>query len=246
MTIKEWNSKYLEIRKEFGYSKRKDFESSLLLNFILKQTTSLEEIQKAIRGKSVFVIGAGPSLSTAIPYMKKYKHVTKIVADSALKIILENKILPDIVVTDLDGDETSLKKVGKTNSIILVHAHGDNIAKLPLVSSFKKCIGTTQAEPIGKIQNFGGFTDGDRCVFLADHFHPKNVILFGMDFGKIIGKYSKTKSSTKQIKLRKLKRGKKLLEWLASKTKNNFYTTSKSIKGFKKICYKDLERVVNS
>ncbi|MFB5597469.1 MAG: 6-hydroxymethylpterin diphosphokinase MptE-like protein [Nitrosopumilaceae archaeon] len=246
MTIKGWNSRYSEIRKEFRYSKRNDFESALLLNFILKQTTPIKEIQKVIQGKTIFVIGAGPSLSTAIPYLKKYKDATKIVADSALKKILESKILPDIVVTDLDGDELSLKKVGKTNSIILVHAHGDNIAKLPLVSSFKKCVGTTQTQPIGKILNFGGFTDGDRCVFLADHFNPKSIILFGMDFGKIIGKHSKTKSSVKQIKLKKLKRGKRLLEWLASKTKNNFYTTSKSINGFKKICYKDLENIINS
>ena len=33
---------------------------------------------------------------------------------------------PDIVVTDLDGDITSLKKAGRTNTIMVVHAHGDN------------------------------------------------------------------------------------------------------------------------
>lgn len=245
MTIKGWNSKYSQIRKQFGYNQKEDFESALLLNFIIRQPTPLKEIQKKIQKKSVFVIGAGPSLSLWIPYLKKFKKTTKIVADSALEIILKNKILPDIVVTDLDGDETSLKKIGKTNSIILVHAHGDNIDKLPLVSSFKKCIGTTQTKPIGHIQNFGGFTDGDRCVFLADHFNPKNIILFGMDFGEVIGKYSKTKKSAKQIKLKKLKKGKELLEWIASKNKKNYYTTSKAIKGFKKICYKDLNNIVN-
>jgi len=246
MTIKGWTRRYSEIRKEFGYSKRKDFESATLLDLFLKQTSSPKEIKKIIHDKSVFVVGAGPSLSSSFPYLKKYKRVPKIAADSAVQILLEKKIYPEIVVTDLDGEEQSLKRINKKNSIILVHAHGDNIAKLPLVSNFKKCIGTTQTEPIGKIQNFGGFTDGDRCVFLANHFCAKNIILFGMDFGKIVGKYSGTKKSAKQIKLKKLRMGKKLLEWLASKTKNNLYTTSKPIKGFKKICYKDLEKIVNS
>ena len=246
MTIRGWTSRYSEIRKEFGYSREKDFESATLLDLFLKQTSTLKEIKKIIHDKSVFVVGAGPSLSSSFPYLKKYKHVPKIAADSAVQILLEKKIYPEIVVTDLDGEEQSLKRINKKNSIILVHAHGDNIAKLPLVSNFKKCIGTTQTEPIGQIQNFGGFTDGDRCVFLANHFRAKNIILFGMDFGKIVGKYSGTKKSAKQIKLKKLRMGKKLLEWLASKTKNNLYTTSKPIKGFKKICYKDLEKIVNS
>ncbi len=246
MTIKGWNSKYLEIRKQFGYSKKHDFESALLLNFLLKQSIPLKEIQKKIKGKTIFVIGAGPSLSSAIPFLKKFRNSTKIVADSALKIILENKIFPDIVVTDLDGDEKSLKKIGKTNSIIFVHAHGDNMDKLPLISNFKNCVGTTQTEPVGKIKNFGGFTDGDRSVFLADYFEPKNIILFGMDFGKVIGKYSKTKNSSREIKLKKLKKGKELLEWIASKNKKNYYTTSKEIKGFKKISFKDLKDIVNS
>jgi len=151
--------------------------------------------------------------------LKKYKEIPKIVADSAVQAFLENKIMPDIVVTDLDGDEKSLKKIGKTNSIILVHGHGDNMAKLQLVENFKNCIGTTQGKPFGKLYNFGGFTDGDRCVFLADYFGAKKVILWGMDFGTKIGKYSKTKVSERKTKIKKLRYAKKLLSWLGEKTK---------------------------
>jgi uncharacterized Rossmann fold enzyme len=64
-----------------------------------------------------------------------------------------------------------------------------------------------------------------------------------MDFGKTIGRYSKTKVRDRQIKIKKLRRGKKLLEWLASKNKSGLYTTSKSIKGFKKIRYKDVDDI---
>lgn len=242
MMIKGWVTKYSEIRKEFGYQKDLDLESAILLNLILKKY-STNKLESKIRGKIVFVIGAGPSLLDALPYLKKYK-VTIIAADSAVKPLLENGITPDIVVTDLDGDEFSLKKVGKTRCVMVVHAHGDNIAKLPLVSNFKNCLGTTQTSPVGKIKNFGGFTDGDRCVFLASYFNAKKIILFGMDFGTRIGKYSKTKKSEKQIKIKKLKMAKELLEWLGHKTKSKLYTTSKPIKGFERITLDELSEII--
>jgi len=244
MTISGWNIKYSEIRREFGYSQKQDLESAWLLDSILRKNISITKLKKIISGKSVFVIGASKSLSSSIPIIKKFKKVPIIVADSALQELLDNKIKPDIIVTDLDGDEESLKKLGRANTIFVVHAHGDNISKLHLVEKFKNCIGTTQTKPAGRLYNFGGFTDGDRCVFLANHFDAKKIILFGMDFGKTIGKYSKTKIFERKIKIKKLKRGKKLLEWLATKRKYGLYTTSKPIKGFKKILYRDLDNIV--
>ena len=85
---------------------------------------------------------------------------------------------------------------------MVVHAHGDNTEKLHLVKSFKNCVGTTQAKPFENIHNFGGFTDGDRCVFLADYFKAKKIILFGMDFGTTIGEYSKSVVTNKTFKIR--------------------------------------------
>lgn len=246
MAISGWEKKYNAIIKEFGYDKQQDRESAMLLNLIIKNPVQLKKLREIISKKSVFVIGAGPSLSSSIQYLKKYSKIPKVVADSAVKPLLENKIKIDIVVTDLDGDEKALKKTGKSNSIMVTHAHGDNIAKLQIVENFKNCLGTTQTKPFGKIQNFGGFTDGDRGVFLADYFGAKNIILIGMDFEKMIGKYSKTKKSERKIKLKKLNRGKKLLEWLATKRRRGLYTTSKSIRGFKKICFKDLDALLDS
>ena len=98
-----------------------------------------------------------------------------------------------------------MKKIGKTKSIFVVHAHGDNIQKLEFVKNFKNCIGTTQSTPFDKIQNFGGFTDGDRGVFLANHFQAKKIILFGMDFGERIGKFSETKKRQKN-KIKKIEK----------------------------------------
>jgi uncharacterized Rossmann fold enzyme len=244
MMILGWKKKYHEILKELNYSEKKDKESSIILNSILKKTNVNKKIISLIKGKTVFVIGSGPSLASAIPKLKNYKKIVKIAADSSIKPLVANGIIPDIIVTDLDGDIKTLKKIGKTNSIFVVHAHGDNIEKLDFVKKLKNCIGPTQSTPFDKIKNYGGFTDGDRGVFLANHFQAKKIILLGMDFGDQIGKYSETRKSDRKIKMMKLKRGESLLKWLSSFTKAELFTTSKSIEGFKKISYKELDNII--
>jgi len=239
-----WKKRYSDILKEFTYDEKRDRESAIILNSILKKSDINEKIMNLVKNKIVLVIGSGPSLSSAIPKLKNYKKSIKIAADSSIKPLVENGIIPDIIITDLDGDENTLKKMAKTKSIFVVHAHGDNIEKLEFVKKIKNCLGTTQSIPFDKIHNFGGFTDGDRGVFLASHYNAKRIILFGMDFGDQIGKFSKTKKSERKMKLKKLKRGKSLLEWLSTITKSELFTTSKPIKGFKKISYKELDIII--
>ncbi len=239
-----WKKRYHEILKELNYSEKKDKESSIVLNSILKKTNINKKIISLIKGETVFVIGSGPSLASAIPKLKNYKKIVKIAADSSIKPLVANGIIPDIIVTDLDGDIKTLEKIGKTNSIFVVHAHGDNIEKLDFVKKFKNCIGTTQSTPFDKIKNYGGFTDGDRGVFLANYFQAKKIILLGMDFGDQIGKYSETKKSDRKIKMMKLKKGESLLKWLSSFAKAELFTTSKSIEGFKKISYEELDIII--
>ena len=244
MQIPGWKTKYSVILKEFKYSESKDRESASYLDSILKESDSYEKISEKIRGQDVLVIGAGPSLSRCIPKLKEMKKAIKIVADSALKPLLENKIIPDMVVTDLDGDKKSLEKIGKTKCIMVVHAHGDNLEKLNMAKKFRNCVGTTQSKQHKRIRNFWGFTDGDRCVFLANHFCAKKIILVGMDFGKRIGKYSSTKKSDRKIKLAKLKKGEELLAWLSSFAKSELYTVSRPIDGFKKITMKEVDIII--
>ena len=242
--ISGWKKRYFSILQELNYSEKKDKESAIILDSILKKTDTIEKVREIIQGKTVFVIGSGPSLSIAIPKLKKLKKSIKIAADSSLKPLIDNGIIPDIIVTDLDGNEDTIKKISKTKSIFVIHAHGDNIEKLQMVKKMKNCIGTTQTNPFNKIQNFGGFTDGDRGVFLANHFDAKKIILFGMDFGNQIGKFSNTKRSDREIKLKKLEIGKDLLIWLSTITKSELFTTSKPIEGFKKIAYKELDIII--
>ena len=244
MTLDGWHQKYLEILKEFNYDRSREIRSGKILSSLLKNKFSLDMIEKKIKNKTVFVIGAGPSLDVSLPYLKKFKGFTKIAADGATQALLENNIIPDIIVTDLDGNIESLRRSSESKSIMVVHAHGDNISRLPYAILFRHCIGTTEDKPFGKIRNFGGFTDGDRCIFLANYFKASKIILMGMDFGTQVGKYSKKKGFNKSMKIRKLNRGKSLLKWIASKSDIDMYTTSHSIPGFKNIKLADLQRLV--
>ena len=160
---------------------------------------------------------------------------TKIVADSAVKAALKAGIIPDIVLTDLDGDADALQKAANSGSLMLVHAHGDNMDALPAVKKFVNAAASTQGKPMGHVHNYGGFTDGDRCVFLADFLGAEKIILFGMDLGGRIGSHSSTARKDMRIKAAKLRRAKMLLEWLAKRSKSRLYTTSGQIGGFQKV-----------
>ena len=140
MMISGWKKRYSDIIKEFNYSEKKDKESAVILNSIIKKSNINEKIISLVKNKTVFVIGSGPSLSTAIPILKNFKKIIKIAADSSVKLLVENGIIPDIVITDLDGDEDTLKKIGR-KSIFIVHAHGDNIEKLEFVKNLKNVLG---------------------------------------------------------------------------------------------------------
>jgi len=244
MTIRGWKTQFKQIRKEFGYLEKDDLISVRKLDSLLKGKNSKREFQNMIQGKTVFIIGAGPSLTKSLKYIKKSKNVTKIVADGAVRALLEKNIKPDILVTDLDGDLKSIEKIGKTMIPIIVHAHGDNYEKLEIVKKLKNVVGSTQTRKIGKIENFGGFTDGDRCVFLAEYFNASKIVLIGMDFGQKIGKYSKHRIINRKIKIKKLKFGKKIVEWIGTKSKADLFSTNR-IKGYKTIRMVDLECIEN-
>ena len=155
MTIRGWKTIFKEIRKEFGYKVIDDLHSAEKLNSLLKKRFLKKNFQKLISNKTIFVIGAGPSLSKSLSYIKRCKNVTKIVADGSVQALLEKNIKPDILVTDLDGDLKSIKKIGKTKIPIIVHAHGDNFDRLQMVKNFLNVNGTTQTNRFGKIENFG-------------------------------------------------------------------------------------------
>jgi len=231
----EWFPYYQGIREQFGYSTEKDQEAAKVLSIMTRRKAlDLRVLKKKIQGKQVLVIGAGNSLETNLSFIKKNRNSTKIVANGAVRAIIEHRIKPDVVVTDLDGSLPFLKKADKMGAIMIVHAHGDNIPVMnKIVPRLKHVIGSTQVMPVNNVYNFGGFTDGDRSVFLAEELGANKIVLVGMDLGKEIGKYSKDGTEDEELKRAKMKVAKRLLIMLARRTRTELFDTStKPIKGF--------------
>ena len=235
MRFIDWFPYYQDIRQQFGYSTEKDQNAaSILSNMLKKKSLDLKMLRRKIAGRHVMVIGAGDSLIRNIKFVKKNRKFVKIVADGATEALIENHIKPDVVVTDLDGDTSFLRKAERVGAIIVVHGHGDNIEELKkIVPTLRRVIGTTQVMPVENVYNFGGFTDGDRCVFLADEFGAEEIVLVGMEFGDRIGVHSKRSVDNIQLKIDKMKAGKRLLEMLAKRSRSRLFDTSrKPIRGF--------------
>jgi len=185
MNFTEWEPIYTEIIKDFGFSRDADEESARLLSTMLDKKESgmiYRQIEQKIAAKSVIVCGKAAILVKDLKNIV-LKDKTIIAADGATSLLLNIDLLPDIIVTDLDGNIDDILMAEERGSLIVIHAHGDNIDKIKkYVPKFKNVIGTTQSSPFDNIYNFGGFTDGDRCVFLAKHFGAREIILAGFDF----------------------------------------------------------------
>ncbi|MFQ6136300.1 MAG: 6-hydroxymethylpterin diphosphokinase MptE-like protein [Candidatus Hydrothermarchaeales archaeon] len=213
MRYEDWEPLYRKILEEFEFSEEMDLQSAKLLDKYLKKP-DLGEIMKKIRDKEVSIFGAGPSLDR----VEEIPNCTEISADGATSFLVERGIIPDIIVTDLDGNLGDLVYANAKGSTVILHAHGDNIDKIAEhAGNFKDLYGTTQTRPFGNLLNFGGFTDGDRAVFIAEHFKPKKIVLYGMDFDAELGRYSF--SSNREKKRKKLKWAKILIGHLKGTTK---------------------------
>ncbi len=222
MNLDIWFSWYKRILDEFGFSQNDDEKSAKILNNLLKKYNGLNKDEIEIKNK-VIVFGAGPSLKRNIMELKELNlnKFTSIAADGATTALLEENIIPDIIVTDLDGKMDDIIQCNHKGSILILHAHGNNIENVEnYVPKLKNILGTTQSIPLENVYNFGGFTDGDRCVFLAVELGAEFIVLAGMDFGKIVTKYSRPnlasfEAEADKIKQKKLKFAVELIEWVA-------------------------------
>lgn len=212
MKYGEWQVFYKKILKDFDFSEEEDIRAGKILNNLLKKP-SLDRLEKKIKGKRVNVYGAGPSLDK----LKAFPKGINISANGATSFLLERDIVPDVIVTDLDGKIEDLIKASEKGGIIVLHGHGDNMHKIARhAAKFENPFGTVQCRPFGNLLNFGGFTDGDRAVFLAEHFRAKGIILYGMDFHSEVGRYSFSEDTERKRK--KLAWAEKLINYLMRHT----------------------------
>ncbi len=184
MRFESWEPIYLEILEEFGFSRERDEEAARLLSVLLWSRPDQREqsnLDAIVRGRNVLVCGNAPSLARELRDVSPGDVV--IAADGATTILLEMGIVPEVIVTDLDGTVPDIIAANRRGSLVVVHAHGDNMTALEeYVPQMSKVIGTTQSRPFDEIYNFGGFTDGDRCVFLARCFGASKIKLAGFDY----------------------------------------------------------------
>ena len=128
------------------------------------------------------IFGNAPSLDRELDALPRMD-AARIAADGAAAVLLRRGIVPDVVVSDLDGPFPAILEACQKKAIIVVHAHGDNLDALArYVPQLKNVIGTCQCRPLGGLYNFGGFTDGDRSVFLAVELGASSIELVGFDF----------------------------------------------------------------
>ncbi|MBD3192204.1 MAG: DUF115 domain-containing protein [Candidatus Heimdallarchaeota archaeon] len=171
-----------------------------------------------LHGKTAFIFGAGPSLEEAIFKLQEMKeqepfqnnaNIIIIAVDGAAQAFLNEGIVPQIIVTDLDGSLNAIIKSHERGTLLLVHAHGDNIPKIaevtPLLAQ-EGIIGTTQIEETDNVRNFGGFTDGDRAAYVAANMGARRIVLFAFDFGEKIGQYSKPEEYQRDVPMTERKR----------------------------------------
>ncbi len=229
----EWLEWYRSIVEECRLDTLADLEAASLLDSMVKgRALEFTQVEPMLSGKFSLVFGAGPSLEADVKKFVEFPQkdaFTVLAADGATTALLKHEILPDIVVTDLDGSIEDLLKAYAQGSMLVVHAHGDNMHQLksflPLVEG--RVLPTTQTIPFGCLYNFGGFTDGDRAAFLCSSVDVKAIVLAGMDLGDEIGPYSKPLSTLTperlMIKRKKLMIARMLLEWLATKASVPMY-----------------------
>jgi 2-amino-4-hydroxy-6-hydroxymethyldihydropteridine diphosphokinase len=227
MRLEHWIDYYKLILEDFQFQKEDDELSARILNNILDDIGALTIQDIDIKSK-VLVFGAGPSLKPNLAVLKKMDldDFTFIAADGATTALLEESMVPDIIVTDLDGRMDDIVAANQQGALVVVHAHGHNQSQVKKYTpEFQNVMGTTQSKPLSSVYNFGGFTDGDRCVFLALALGASVIVLSGMDFGKLVTHYSRPDQEdglADQVKQKKLEWAKKLVKW-ASKNSDALF-----------------------
>jgi uncharacterized Rossmann fold enzyme len=265
MKIENWSDEYGRIAKQLELDKSADILSAEQLQEYLHQFYSdnseliLKNLSRILK-KPVLIAGAGPSLETDVRKVKNLllsDRVNLIAVDGTCSLFHELNIVPNIVVTDLDGEWASIKWAIHQGTVALLHGHGDNS---DLIKAFfsenkkqikgKKLWGTTQNDIESDLFNFGGFTDGDRAIFLTFHFQTPIIGLIGFDFGETIGKYSCLNPFVKKDLKRKQAKFQIAINLIGTYhhehlgKKYNLTDSGETIPGFPKISSLEFETIV--
>ncbi|MCG7848375.1 MAG: DUF115 domain-containing protein [ANME-2 cluster archaeon] len=208
MKFEDWEPIYQEIINDMGYDRARDEYAAGLLSGLLFSTepsrlAPVKKLKELVDGKDVLVCGNAPSLADELAEVDPSGYCI-IAADGATAHIMDAGLVPHIIVTDLDGAVDDEIKASRKGAVLVVHAHGDNVETVQtIVPKLYNIIGSTQTAPLENVYNFGGFTDGDRCVFLAMEFNAASATLIGFNFND---------DAVTHLKARKLDWARRLIE----------------------------------
>jgi len=187
----EWAPRYDRIRAEFGFPFEREVAAADLLDSLLPPSAPedpLALLRPLVEGRTAIVVGlaprSGPPPLWRLPPTPRAPVL--ISADGATATCLDAGLVPAIVVTDLDGPVAAEVAANRRGSIVVIHAHGDNREALEeWVGQFPgTVVGSWAGPPRPRLLNVGGFTDGDRAAYLADHLGAEKILLWGFDFDR--------------------------------------------------------------
>ncbi|MFC5969799.1 6-hydroxymethylpterin diphosphokinase MptE-like protein [Halomarina salina] len=212
MRYTDWNPVYEAILRDFGYDRAGDERVRDRLAVLARRFD--HDRLPPFAGATVAVCGAAPSLADDLALARRADLV--VAASTAADVCRAEGVAVDLMVTDLDKNPETAVELTHESTPVAVHAHGDN---RPLVEEYvpqttsEWTLPTTQAEPVGPVENLGGFTDGDRGAFLADHFGADELLFPGWAFDD---------PEVSPEKRRKLAWAERLLYWLERRRGERF------------------------
>ena len=131
MQFATWEPLYLALLEDFGFSLPRDEEAAKLLAELLHGLENwLPEARCPGSRPRVWLYLAMPQLWIASWMVCGEKDAAFLAADGATAVLLRQGIVPDIIVTDLDGPFPDILKANQEGTIVVVHAHGDNLDAL--------------------------------------------------------------------------------------------------------------------
>lgn len=211
-----WSPTYEAILKDLGYDRKRDEQARDLLDALLEHAApvDVDALRARVRGREAFVVG-GAATRDDVERIPPGSPI--LVADAACSLVVP-VVRPDAIVTDLDGDVPLQVAANALGVPVFLHAHGDNMDALRAhARAFRGPImGTTQAAPTRRIQNHGGFTDGDRACCLAVWLGASGLALVGFDYTRAAPKPGLDEAT----KLRKLAWARRIVEGLGVPTRN--------------------------
>jgi 2-amino-4-hydroxy-6-hydroxymethyldihydropteridine diphosphokinase len=184
-----WAPFYGRIQAEFGYRMEAEQLAADRLLTLLPESARVDPLGRVaarLAGRDAVVVGlaprAGPPPVWKLPASTPGPAI--VAADGAAERCLEAGLVPDVVVTDLDGPVPAEVTSNSRGSLAVLHAHGDNLDALERwVPEFDgELAGSWAGPPEPGLLDVGGFTDGDRGAYLAAHVGARRVLLWGFEF----------------------------------------------------------------